>query len=64
MVVPDNRQATLQAFVRAHLELGARPCTDEATAYRGLAEYRHAGVNHSQGEYGCGPMHTNGIKLF
>ena len=46
-VVPDQRQATLQAFVREHLEPGARPCTDEAAAYRGLADDRHARVNHS-----------------
>ena len=33
-VVPDNRQATLQAFVRAHLASCARLYTDEAAAYR------------------------------
>ncbi len=63
-VVPDNRQATLQAFVRGRLEPGARLYTDEAAAYQGLAEYRHASINHGQGEYGRGPVHTNGIESF
>ncbi len=63
-VVPDNRQATLQAFVRGHLEPGARLYTDEAAAYKGLAEYRHTSINHGRGEYGRGPVHTNGIESF
>ena len=63
-VVPDNRQATLQAFVRERLSPGARLYTDEAAAYRGLTEYRHASINHGQGEYGRGPVHTNGIESF
>lgn len=53
MVVPNNRKATLQAFVCAHLELGTRLYTDEAAAYRNFAGYRHASINHVQGEYGC-----------
>ncbi len=63
-VVPDNRQATLQAFVRAHLQPGARLYTDEAAAYQGLSDYRHARVHHASGEYGRGPVHTNGIESF
>ena len=63
-VVPDNRQATLQAFVRAHLTPGARLYTDEAAAYQGLSDYRHASVRHRGGEYGRGPVHTNGIESF
>ena len=63
-VVPDNRQATLQAFVRAHLHPGARLYTDEAAAYQGLSDYRHASVRHGGGEYGRGPVHTNGIESF
>lgn len=64
VVVPDNRQATLQAFVRAHLQPGARLYTDEAAAYRGLSDYRHARVHHGGGEYGRGSVHTNGIESF
>lgn len=63
-VVPDNRQVTLQAFVRAHLKPGARLYTDEAAADKGLAAYRHARIHHGQGEYGRGPVHTNGIESF
>ena len=63
-VVPDNRQATLQAFVRAHLQPGARLYTDEAAAYQGLSDYRHARVHHGGGECGRGPVHTNGIESF
>ena len=63
-VVPDNRQATRQAFVRGRLSPGARLYTDEAAAYKGLAEYRHASIRHGAGEYGRGPVHTNGIESF
>lgn len=45
-VVPDNRQATLQAFVRAHLQPGARLYTDEAAVYRDRSDHRHARVHH------------------
>lgn len=63
-VVLDNRQATLQTFVRGHLEPGARLYTDEAASYKGLSEYRPARVNHGAGEYSHGPVHTNGIESF
>ena len=63
-VVPDNRQATLQTFVRGRLVPGARLYTDEAAADRGLDEYRHASIHHGDGEYGRGPVHTNGIESF
>ncbi len=62
-VVPDNRQATLQ-FVRAHLAPGDRLYTDEAAAYRGLSDDRHASVHHGGDEYGRSPVHTNGIESF
>ncbi len=58
------RQATLHAFVRAHLTPGARLYTDEAATYRGLSDYRHASVRHGGSEYGRGPVHTNGIESF
>ncbi len=54
--------ATLQAFVQEHLQPSARLDTEEAAAYWGLSDYRHASIHHGGGEYGRGPVHTNDIK--
>lgn len=32
--------------------------------HRDLSDYRHASVHHGGGEYGRGPVHTNGIESF
>ena len=50
--------------MRAHLAPGARLYTDESADYRDLSDYRHARVHHGGGEYGRGPVHTNGIESF
>lgn len=60
-VVPDTRLVTLQRFVRRHAKAGSTIYSDEAPAYEGMPEYRHASVNHSKGQYVDG-VHTNGIE--
>ena len=63
-IVPATDGATLQGFVRARAEAGAKVYTDDATAYRGMPEFNHEAVNHSVGEYVRGMAHTNGIESF
>ncbi len=45
---------------------GSRIATDEAKAFGNLRHegYHHGTVNHSQGEYVRGPVHTNTIEAF
>ncbi len=61
-VVEDTRRATLQGFVHDHAPPEAVKSTDENAACRGLAN--HASVNHGQGQYVDGGIHTNGIEGF
>ena len=43
---------------------GAQLSSDEAAAYAGMPEYRHAAVRHSVGEYVRGQAHANGVESF
>lgn len=58
--------ATLKGFVEGRVELGAVVCTDEAGAYRPLANdenrSRHETVKHGDDEYARDGFHTNGIE--
>ncbi len=64
-VVTDTTGATLQGFVRAHTQPGARVFTDEASAYVGLGrDFDHEAVNHGVGEYVRGMVSTNGMESF
>ena len=63
-IVPATDGATLPGLVRARAEAGAKVYTDDATAYRGMPEFKHEAVNHSVGEYVRGMAHTNGIESF
>jgi transposase-like protein/IS1 family transposase len=58
--------ATLKGFVRAHVAQQAKLLvTDEWVGYRGLdAEYAHAVVKHTKGEYVRDDAHTNTIEGF
>ncbi len=49
-----------------NVKAGSRVATDEARAFRELPEhgYWHGTVNHSQGEYVSGEVHTNTIEAF
>jgi len=63
-VVRSTDGATLQGFVREHVEAGADVFTDDATAYDGLTDFEHETVRHSVGEYVAGKVHTNSIESF
>ena len=61
-VVERTNQETLQAFVNARKEDGAKVYSDEHGAYIGLDN--HEVVKHSVGEYVKEQAHTNGIESF
>ena len=63
-MVENTDAPTLQGFVREHAKPGATVYTDEAKAYKGMAEFTHEAVNHSVGEYVREMASTNGIKSF
>ena len=60
--VPETTAARLVEFVESNIAKGARVFTDENRAYNGLEN--HQTVNHSDGEYVRGEVHTNGIESF
>lgn len=49
-----------------HVKPGSRIATDEARAFRALADegFRHGTVNHSKKQYVNGDVHTNSIEAF
>ena len=61
-VVTDTDSDTLQRFVLANIEPGARIYTDDHRSYQGLPN--HAAVRHSIAEYVRGNVHTNGVESF
>ena len=61
-VVPETDGPTLKGFIRSRVAQEADVYTDDAAAYRGLAN--HEAVHHSVGEYVNGQAHTNGIESF
>ena len=63
-VLPDTKVRTIQGFVRKGVHRGAMLFTDEATAYRGMHDFRHESVKHSVFEYVRGQAHTNGLESF
>jgi len=66
-VVPNQKKATLQPVVIAHVQPGGQLHTDELNSYQGLhtAGYRHMTVNHGAGEYvGYQGATVNGIEGF
>ncbi len=61
-VIDSTDAPTLQGFVAANVEPGAKVYTDGEAAYDGLPN--HEAVRHSVGEYVKGQAHTNGIESF
>lgn len=57
-----NKRSVLP-IVRQNLDAEAKVVTDDSGLYRDLdAEYMHAFVRHTAGEYGRGKVHTNTIE--
>lgn len=55
----------LAGFVAEKTKFGSKVYTDEAKAYNALDPwYDHEAVNHSDGEYVNGTVHTNGMESF
>ncbi len=63
-VVKSTDKPVLQQFVADNAKSGAKVYTDEAAAYKGMANVEHRAVNHSTHEYVRGQVHTNGIESF
>ena len=63
-VVSHTDGATLQSFIRQHVNPGAILYTDEALAYKGMPEFTHEAVKHSVSEFVRDMAHTNGIESF
>ncbi len=61
-VIDNTDQLTLQGFVAANVEPGAKVYTDDHGGYIGLPN--HETVRHSVKEYVNGMAHTNGIESF
>lgn len=63
-VIPDTKRSTVQAEVRANVELGTLVCTDALPSYKGLSpDYVHEAVDHAV-EYVRGNVHTNGLENY
>lgn len=64
--VPDINASTLKPILKEHIAKDARLMTDGASYYRGLGKYfaEHGAVNHSQGEYVRGDVHTNTAESY
>ena len=61
-VINNTDAPTLQGFVAASVEPGAKVYTDDHRGYEGLQN--HETVRHSVKEYVSGQAHTNGIESF
>ena len=61
-VVDDVNRTVLNEFVDQHVAKGAMVYTDGASAYRGREN--HESVNHSEGEFVRGVIHTNSVEAF
>ena len=63
-VVDRVNKPTLHGIVAENAQAGATVYTDEAAAYKGMANVAHESVAHSVGEYVREQAHTNGIESF
>lgn len=62
-VVEDTRKETLENIVLHHVAKGSTVYTDRHLGYWGLRRsFVHERVNHTQGEYVRGDVHTNSIE--
>lgn len=65
-IIPSRRANHVMPAILKWVRPGSRIATDEAGAFRELAEngYRHGTVNHSAKQYVSGEVHTNSIEAF
>ena len=63
-VVKKTDAATLKDFVASTTARQSVVYTDDAKAYKGMADRTHEVVCHSIGEYVNGMAHTNGVESF
>lgn len=64
-VVPDTSGYNLRPYVVKNVEFGADIMTDEHLGYNGLEQLFHRyKVNHGEGEYVKGSVHTNSLEGF
>ena len=61
-VVDDVNRTVLNEFVDQHAAEGAMVYTDGSSAYR--SRKNHESVNHSEGEFVRGVIHTNSVESF
>lgn len=64
-VIANVYAETLKQAVKENIEAGSLVFTDERKGYNGIsATHFHGKVNHSQGQYAVGEIHTNSIEGF
>jgi hypothetical protein len=63
-VIPATDSATIENAVYKHVRVGSKLNTDEGSAYLNLGGifFDHKAVNHRDGEYVRGDVHTNSIE--
>ena len=61
-VVENTGKHNLFGFIVDHADPSAHVYTDGLRTYKGMGMPRHQVVDHSQGEYVLGDIHTNGIE--
>lgn len=62
-VIPNTQEQTLCSEIVKIIKKGSNVYTDSFPAYNNLSvDYQHSSVDHSNGEYVCGDVHTNGIE--
>lgn len=63
--LPNTSGYNLRPFVVQNVEFGSKLNTDEWGGYNGLAShFFHKRINHLEGEYVNGEVHTNGMENF
>lgn len=65
-VIPSRKKGTIMDATAAHVLPSSTVYTDEFKSYRGLARagYTHSRINHSEGVYVSGDVHTQTIEGF
>lgn len=65
MKVEETTKAVIYPIIHRAVQSGTNIYSDDFNLYKGLrANYNHASVNHTDGEYVRNNVHTNGIENF